>query len=154
MVCGDPFSRRLGPHHEQPTPGVRAALGPSGDVTQVVGINGPEAAVVTEATVFGPFFVEHAPRMEIGEDMAFEASGEPCYAPRTVRSVDVKAIPNTRIEVWEADESGFYGVQYSDGQTAARTPCCGRERPVLLLGVVPHVLSDPASRAGVVRDPL
>lgn len=33
---------------------------------------------------------------------------------------DGKPVPNARIEVWEADDDGFYDVQYSDGRVAAR----------------------------------
>ena len=51
---------------------------------QVVAINNPEYANATEATVFGPFFVEDAPRIENGEDMSFGAAGEPCFVAGTV----------------------------------------------------------------------
>lgn len=87
---------------------------------QVVAINNPEYANATEATVFGPFFVEDAPHIERGGDMAFGAAGEPCRVTGTVTSVTGEPIPGARIEVWEADEDGFYDVQYSDGRTAAR----------------------------------
>lgn len=87
---------------------------------QVVAINNPEYANATEATVFGPFFVEDAPRIENGEDMTFGAAGEPCYVEGTVRGVDGEPIPGARLEVWEADEDGFYDVQYDDGRMAAR----------------------------------
>src|SRR5262249_48876790 len=33
---------------------------------------------------------------------------------------DGKPVPGARIEVWEADEDGFYDVQYPDDRTAAR----------------------------------
>lgn len=87
---------------------------------QVVGMNNPAYGDATEATVFGPFFLEDAPHIERGEDMAFGVAGEPCYVTGTVRGVDGEAVPNARIEVWEADEDGFYDVQYTDGRTAAR----------------------------------
>lgn len=87
---------------------------------QVVGMNNPEFADATEATVFGPFFVEHAPKIEIGGDMAFGAVGEPCFVEGTVTDTDGRPVPGARIEVWEADEDGFYDVQYADGRMAAR----------------------------------
>lgn len=87
---------------------------------QVVAINNPEYANATEATVFGPFFVEDAPEIQNGEDMAFGAAGEPCYVAGTVTGIDGEPIPGARIEVWEADEDGFYDVQYDDGRMAAR----------------------------------
>lgn len=87
---------------------------------QVVAINNPEFENATEATVFGPFFVEDAPLIERGGDMAFGASGEPCYVEGTVTGVDGEPVANARIEVWEADDEGFYDVQYDDGRSAAR----------------------------------
>ena len=31
-----------------------------------------------------------------------------------------RPLPGARIEVWEADDDGYYDVQYADGRTAAR----------------------------------
>jgi hydroxyquinol 1,2-dioxygenase len=85
-----------------------------------VGINQPLQGDATEATVFGPFFVDDAPRIELGGDIAAGATGEPCWVEGTVRSTTGEAIPGARIEVWEADEDGFYDVQYGDERTAGR----------------------------------
>lgn len=87
---------------------------------QVVAINNQAYEDATEATVFGPFFVENAPLIEIGEDMTFGAAGEPCFVEGTVRDTEGNPVPHANIEVWEADEDGFYDVQYTDGRTAAR----------------------------------
>lgn len=87
---------------------------------QVVGMNNPAHGNAPEATVFGPFFVENAPEIPIGGDMAFGAAGEPCYVEGVVTNTDGQPIAGARIEVWEADEDGFCDVQYSDGRTAAR----------------------------------
>ena len=87
---------------------------------QVVAINNEAYEDATEATVFGPFFVDHAPRIELGEDMSFGAVGEPCFVEGTVNDTTGKPIPRARIEVWEADEDGFYDVQYDDDRTAGR----------------------------------
>lgn len=87
---------------------------------QVVAINNEARANATEATVFGPFFTENAPEIQHGEDMSFGAPGEPCYVVGSVKDTDGTPIPHARIEVWEADEDGFYDVQYTDGRVAAR----------------------------------
>lgn len=87
---------------------------------QVVAINNPEYMNATEATVFGPFFVEDAPGVALGDDITFGAHGEPCYVEGSVVDIAGKPIANARIEVWEADEEGFYDVQYDDGRRAAR----------------------------------
>lgn len=87
---------------------------------QVIGMNNPSVANATEATVFGPFFVEGSPRIELGQDMSFGAKGEPCWVTGSVRDVHGKPVPRARIEVWEADEDGQYDVQYGDDRVAAR----------------------------------
>jgi len=87
---------------------------------QMITINNEAYANATEATVVGPFFVEGSPRIPLGGDIAAGAAGEPCWAEGTVTDTDGKPVPGARIEVWEADEEGFYDVQYADGRTAAR----------------------------------
>ncbi|MFI1028528.1 intradiol ring-cleavage dioxygenase [Streptomyces sp. NPDC020951] len=87
---------------------------------QTIAINNEAYGDATEATVFGPFFVEGSPRVEAGGDMSFGAAGEPCWVEGTVRDSDGTPIPGAKIEVWEADEDGFYDVQYDDERVAAR----------------------------------
>jgi hydroxyquinol 1,2-dioxygenase len=87
---------------------------------QTVAVNNEAYGSATEATVFGPFFVEGAPRIELVEDLSFGASGEPCWVEGTVTDTEGKPLAGARIEVWEADEDGFYDVQYGDDRTAAR----------------------------------
>lgn len=87
---------------------------------QTIAINNEVRGDATEATVFGPFFVEGSPRIEPGGDMSFGAPGEPCWVEGTVSDLDGNPVPGARIEVWEADEAGFYDVQYGDGRVAAR----------------------------------
>ncbi|MBF8184422.1 hydroxyquinol 1,2-dioxygenase [Nonomuraea sp. K274] len=87
---------------------------------QTIAVNNEAYGEATEATVFGPFFVEGAPEIANGEDMSFGAPGEPCWVEGTVTGADGKPLPRARIEVWETDEDGRYDVQYGDGRTAAR----------------------------------
>ncbi|GGG59974.1 protocatechuate 3,4-dioxygenase subunit beta [Kocuria dechangensis] len=87
---------------------------------QTITVSNPVAGEATEATVFGPFFVEDAPEIPNGGDMSFGAAGQPCWVEGTVTDTHGTPIPNARIEVWEADEDGFYDVQYDDGRTTAR----------------------------------
>ncbi len=87
---------------------------------QTIAINNEAYENATEATVFGPFFVADAPRIELGGDVAGAASGQPCWVEGSVRDTDGKPVPGARIEVWEADADGFYDVQYGDGRTAGR----------------------------------
>ncbi|GAA1846759.1 dioxygenase [Actinomadura bangladeshensis] len=93
------------------------ALGAS---MQTINVNNQTYADATEATVFGPFFVEDSPEIEVGGDMAFGAGGEPCWVEGTVTDSGGDPLAGARIEVWEADENGRYDVQYDPGRRAAR----------------------------------
>jgi hydroxyquinol 1,2-dioxygenase len=87
---------------------------------QTIAINNPAHAEATEATVFGPFFVEGSPEIPLGGDIARDARGEPCWVEGTVRDSDGHAVAGALIEVWEADADGFYDVQYAAERVAAR----------------------------------
>ena len=87
---------------------------------QTIAINNEAHANATEATVFGPFFVEGSPEIPLGGDLAGGGTGEPCWVEGTVTDTDGNPVPGALIEVWEADEDGFYDVQYDDGRVAAR----------------------------------
>jgi hydroxyquinol 1,2-dioxygenase len=87
---------------------------------QTIAINNEAQGDATEATVFGPFFVEGSAAIDSGGDIAFDAAGEPCWVEGTVCDTDGKPVAGARIEVWEADRDGFYDVQYDDQRTAAR----------------------------------
>ncbi|MEQ1736135.1 MAG: intradiol ring-cleavage dioxygenase [Rhodoglobus sp.] len=87
---------------------------------QTVAVNNEAYADATEATVFGPFFVDDAPLIPFGGDIAFGAAGEPCWIEGSVRDTDGNPVAGAEIEVWEADEDGYYDVQYDDNRTAAR----------------------------------
>lgn len=87
---------------------------------QTIGINNEARANATEATVFGPFFVDDAPRIENGGDIAQGAAGRPCWVEGTVTDTSGRPVRGARIEVWEADADGYYDVQYGDERTAGR----------------------------------
>ncbi|MEE6166026.1 MULTISPECIES: dioxygenase family protein [unclassified Mycolicibacterium] len=87
---------------------------------QTIAMNNEAYANATEATVFGPFFVDDSPQIAAGGDIAAGASGEPCYVEGTLTDTSGVPIPGARLEVWEADDKGFYDVQYGDDRTAGR----------------------------------
>src|SRR3954453_23880566 len=80
----------------------------------VVGINNRRPPEATESTVFGPFFVEGAPHFANGDDLARGAPGEPCFMEGRVLDTNGAPIAGARVDVWQADEDGFYDVQYAD----------------------------------------
>lgn len=87
---------------------------------QTIAINNEAHGDATEATVFGPFFAGGSPHIDNGGDISFGATGQPCWVEGTVTGTDGKPVPGARIEVWEADDQGFYDVQYDDHRVAAR----------------------------------
>ncbi|MGW2048318.1 dioxygenase family protein [Streptomyces sp. NPDC001858] len=87
---------------------------------QTINVNHEATTGATEATVVGPFFVADSPEIPRGGDLAAGAPGEPCWVEGTVTDTDGNPVPGARLDVWEADEDGFYDVQYDDGHLAGR----------------------------------
>jgi hydroxyquinol 1,2-dioxygenase len=79
-------------------------------------INYGKAGKTTESTVLGPFFVEGAPEMPLGANIAKPGTpGEPCAVNCTVKGPKGEAIAGAQIDVWEAGGDGFYDVQKPEG---------------------------------------
>ena len=87
---------------------------------QTINIDNEAYENASEATVFGPFFVEDSPEIPTGGDIAGPAVGQPCWVEGSVRDTNGNPVPHARIEVWEADEDGFYDVQYTDERISGR----------------------------------
>jgi hydroxyquinol 1,2-dioxygenase len=80
----------------------------------VIGLNHRKPATATPSTVFGPFFVEGSPQFENGDDISNGAPGEPCLVQGRVVSLTGEPIAGAHLEVWQADDDGFYDVQYHE----------------------------------------
>jgi hydroxyquinol 1,2-dioxygenase len=76
-----------------------------------VAMNNDKPPGCTEATVFGPFYVDNAPRYELGDDVANGAAGVPCLVRGSVRGLGGEAVAGAEIHVWQADAQGKYDVQ-------------------------------------------
>ncbi|MGZ0150256.1 dioxygenase family protein [Kribbella sp. WER1] len=76
-----------------------------------VGLGNRKPPAATESTVFGPFFVEGSPEVQLGDDISNGAPGQPCLVRGRVLDTDGEPIPGALIETWQADEDGFYDVQ-------------------------------------------
>jgi hydroxyquinol 1,2-dioxygenase len=87
---------------------------------QTIAVNNQAYKDATEATVFGPFFIDDSPEIPLGGDIAGNATGQPCWVEGTVSDTAGRPVPNARIEVWECDEDGLYDVQYPDGRVGGR----------------------------------
>jgi protocatechuate 3,4-dioxygenase beta subunit len=74
-------------------------------------INNRAAVDATDSTVLGPFHVQDAPARELGADIAV-ADGTPrCVVRGTVRSASGLPLAGAVLDVWQADDAGFYDVQ-------------------------------------------
>jgi hydroxyquinol 1,2-dioxygenase len=95
----------------------------------VMAQNNKKPTACTEATVFGPFYVEGAPEYENGADIANGARGEPCFVSGQVRGLDGTPVAGAQIDVWQSDEDGYYDVQRSsEGSESAPHQARGRLR--------------------------
>lgn len=74
-------------------------------------INNRKPVGATESTVLGPFHVVDSPKRELGADIALAGDTTRCVVTGKVRSVDSSAIPGAVIDVWQADDAGFYDIQ-------------------------------------------
>ncbi len=79
-----------------------------------IAMNNDKPAGCTEATVFGPFYVEGAPEYAHGDDVANGAAGEPCDVSVTVRGLDGAPVAGAVVDVWQADAGGHYDVQHPE----------------------------------------
>lgn len=75
-----------------------------------------QAKDATPATVLGPFHVLRSPERELGDSIDSVGHGEACLVEGTVRGPDGTPVPGARVDVWQADDQGFYDVQVPDQQ--------------------------------------
>jgi hydroxyquinol 1,2-dioxygenase len=82
--------------------------------TLVTAQNNKKPVGCTEATVFGPFHVENAPRFELGADISNGLTGKPWFVRGKVVCPEGKPVAGATVEVWQADDDGSYDVQKAD----------------------------------------
>ncbi|MEU5041754.1 intradiol ring-cleavage dioxygenase [Streptomyces griseorubiginosus] len=81
-------------------------------------LNGDRAEGATESTVLGPFHMTESPVRALGDDIDLVGGTEPCVVSGRVRSADGTPLPGAVLDVWQADDQGFYDVQQPDVQPA------------------------------------
>jgi catechol 1,2-dioxygenase len=74
-------------------------------------INNRKPSGATETTVLGPFHVSDAPRYSHGANICLDGKGEPLVVSGRVTDTDGKPIAGGMLDVWQANEDGFYDVQ-------------------------------------------
>ncbi|MFI5896251.1 intradiol ring-cleavage dioxygenase [Actinoplanes sp. NPDC051513] len=65
----------------------------------------------TESTVLGPFHMVESPPRELGDEIALDEKGTPCLVSGQVTGPEGEALPGAVVDVWQANEDGFYDVQ-------------------------------------------
>ena len=74
-------------------------------------INHRSVAGATETTVLGPFYVPPLQELPHDSDIAGGAEGTPLQVSSQVVSPDGKPLANAWVDIWQADDDGYYDVQ-------------------------------------------
>ena len=62
-------------------------------------------------TVLGPFHIDGAPEYEMGTNICLDQKGEDMVVRGRILDTDGSPIEGARIDVWQANDEGFYDVQ-------------------------------------------
>jgi hydroxyquinol 1,2-dioxygenase len=73
----------------------------------------------TESTVLGPFHVVESPRRELGDSIDQVGTGPACVVTGRVVSPSGAPVPGASLDVWQANDQGFYDVQQPEVQPRA-----------------------------------
>lgn len=74
-------------------------------------INNRKPSGASESTVLGPFHVPDAPELPMGSDICLDQKGEPMLVKGRIVGIDGAPIADAKIDVWQANDEGFYDVQ-------------------------------------------
>lgn len=74
-------------------------------------INSRRPSGATENTVLGPFHVADAPELPMGANICLDGKGEPMFVHGAVRDTAGTPLEGVKIDVWQANDEGFYDVQ-------------------------------------------
>jgi catechol 1,2-dioxygenase len=74
-------------------------------------INSRRPVGASENTVLGPFHVGDAPEYAMGSNICLEEKGEDMVVRGRVLDVDGNPLSGVKIDVWQANDEGFYDVQ-------------------------------------------
>ncbi|MCK3777219.1 intradiol ring-cleavage dioxygenase [Ensifer sesbaniae] len=74
-------------------------------------INNRKPSGASESTVLGPFHVQDAPELEMGANICLDQKGEEMVVGGRILDTEGRPIANALIDVWQANDEGFYDVQ-------------------------------------------
>ena len=77
-------------------------------------VNNRKTLGATESTVLGPFHVADSPARALGADIALTGAAPRCVVRGIVRSADGRPLSGAVLDVWQADDTGFYDSQQPD----------------------------------------
>jgi hydroxyquinol 1,2-dioxygenase len=81
-------------------------------------INNRKTVNATESTVLGPFHMVTSPRRALGDTIDLVGTGPQCVLEGRVLSAHGTPLPGAELDVWQANDQGFYDVQQPDVQPA------------------------------------
>jgi catechol 1,2-dioxygenase len=79
-------------------------------------INNRKPSGASESTVLGPFHVAGAPELPMGANICLDHEGEDMVISGRIVDTDGEPIANAVLDVWQANDEGFYDVQQKDIQ--------------------------------------
>lgn len=74
-------------------------------------INHRTGGASTESTVLGPFHMVESPARQLGDHIDLDGKGSPCLVSGRVTGPDGEPLAGAVLDVWQANEEGFYDVQ-------------------------------------------
>lgn len=74
-------------------------------------INNRKPSGASESTVLGPFHIADAPELPMGADICLDQKGEPMLVTGRILDTAGNPIAGAKIDVWQANDEGFYDVQ-------------------------------------------
>lgn len=74
-------------------------------------INHRKPAGASESTVLGPFHLPDAPELPMGANICLDAKGAPMRVRGRILDTEGNPIAGAKIDVWQANDEGFYDVQ-------------------------------------------
>ena len=120
-------------------------------------VNHRDREGATETTVLGPFYVGEHKVTPHGTDISANLPGERMFVQSRVTDKSGKPLANVPVDVWHADDDGFYDSQkpnYANaGPVVAGALHHRCRRPLLLPHHLAVQLSDSGRRAGRRDDP-
>jgi hydroxyquinol 1,2-dioxygenase len=79
-------------------------------------INNRKSGQATESTVLGPFHVVKSPVRELGDTIDLVGTGQPLLVRGRVLDAAGAPVPGALLDVWQANDQGFYDVQQPEVQ--------------------------------------